>query len=365
MSTVHGFLAVLLAASLGAAGCSSPSTPAGAGSAKKATKAKKEGKPVAWVGDEVITAEEVAERFAELAPFLQARYRESPERKKEFLNNLIRYELLAQEAYRRGLDQSPEVEAMVKRHLVQEMSRLAVEQGMPEPDEKALREFYDEHLHEFVKPERVRVQHIFIAAGEDAAARAEARKRAEGLLRQLDPNEKKASPKAPGHADYNRNLFADLAREHSDDRASKVAGGDLRYLTRDELTERYGARFSEAAFGLSEEGKLSRVIETEQGFHIARLTNRHPEVNRPFEDRQVQETLKSRIVRERRTKAFDSFVDRLKESSGVRIDEEALAEINPPATPTSPMGIPPAAPRPRSPVEPAPTPNSAAVGTQQ
>ena len=69
---------------------------------------EKTGPTVATVGDDVITADEFKKRLDETSPFLRARYN-TLERKKEFLENLIRNDLLAQEAQRRGLDKAPAV----------------------------------------------------------------------------------------------------------------------------------------------------------------------------------------------------------------------------------------------------------------
>ena len=78
----------------------------GCPSSKKPAAEQKTGPVVATVGDDVITAEEFKKRLDETSPFLRARYN-TVERKKEFLENLVRNELLAQEAQRRGLDKAP------------------------------------------------------------------------------------------------------------------------------------------------------------------------------------------------------------------------------------------------------------------
>src|SRR5439155_1071019 len=83
-------------------------------------KSEKSGPVVAEVGDEKITAEEVRQRLNETSPFLRARY-STVERKKEFLENLVRNELLAQEAVRQGYDKSPAVRDQMKRAMIQEL----------------------------------------------------------------------------------------------------------------------------------------------------------------------------------------------------------------------------------------------------
>src|SRR5579859_5988463 len=75
---------------------------------RKGGSESKSGPAVATVGNDTITADEFKKRLEETSPFLRARYT-TLERKKEFLDNLIRNELLAQEAEKQGLDKSPAV----------------------------------------------------------------------------------------------------------------------------------------------------------------------------------------------------------------------------------------------------------------
>src|SRR6266403_1093141 len=135
-------------------------------------KSEKSGPAVARVGDEVITADEVRQRLNETSPFLRARY-STIERKKEFLENMVRNELLAQEAIRQGYDKSPAVREQMKRAMIQELIKKQLDaklSGSDIPDEE-LKKFYEAHIDEFVKPERARVLHIFLPAA-DAKQRA-------------------------------------------------------------------------------------------------------------------------------------------------------------------------------------------------
>ncbi|HEY8926604.1 MAG TPA: hypothetical protein VIU64_19610, partial [Polyangia bacterium] len=58
---------------------------------------------VAKVDDTVITLGDVQDGINKQAPFVRARY-STPEKKKEFLDNLIRIEVMAKEAEKRGYD---------------------------------------------------------------------------------------------------------------------------------------------------------------------------------------------------------------------------------------------------------------------
>src|SRR3954449_5197158 len=128
-------------------------------------KNEKSGPVVAEVGSETITADEMKQRLNETSPFLRARYN-TLDRKKEFLENLIRNELLAQEAVRQGYDKSPAVKEQMKRAMIQELIRHQLDEKLTGQDiaEGDLKKFYEAHQDDFVKPERARVFHILLPA---------------------------------------------------------------------------------------------------------------------------------------------------------------------------------------------------------
>lgn len=64
--------------------------------------------------------------------------------------------------------------------------------------------------------------------------------------------------------------FSVLARLYSDDVESAKRGGELGFLGRGALVK----EFADAAFALSEPGKISRIVETEFGYHIIQLIER-------------------------------------------------------------------------------------------
>ena len=125
-----------------------------------------------------------------------------------------------------------------------------------------IRRYYDAHREAFGKPERLRLQHVFLRADEDAQERAAVRARLEeirGLAR--------------AGAD-----FSALAREHSDS-ADGAAGGWM-ILERD--TPAVPA-FTEVVWSLRED-EISPVIETPVGFHVARVATRLAAREEPYEE---------------------------------------------------------------------------------
>src|SRR5690606_9467937 len=80
------------------------------------------GTPLATIDDVTITLGEFQERINRQSPYIRARYT-SLEQKKEFLDSLIRFEVLAKEAYRRGMQNDPEVVRTMKQVMIQKLMR--------------------------------------------------------------------------------------------------------------------------------------------------------------------------------------------------------------------------------------------------
>jgi peptidyl-prolyl cis-trans isomerase C len=271
---------------------------------------------VATVGNATITAAQYKGRLDEQAPFIRARYT-TLERKQEFLNGLIQFEVLAQEAQRRGLDKDPEMQEALRKLMVQRMIRQVTEELKP-PSETEVRQYYEEHHTEFVRPEQVRLSHIFLAAARGDARRAQVKAEALALLARA-----RAQPGQGG--------FEELARERSDDAASKSMGGDLGPRTAEELARTGGAALAQAAFSLQSPNELGPLVETEKGFHLLKLKLRQAGLHHSLES--VKERIESRLLAERRTQALESLVKQLRERAQVHIDEKVLDGVQPaPAT---------------------------------
>jgi peptidyl-prolyl cis-trans isomerase C len=274
--------------------------------------AKKAGPFVAEGDGVAVTAEEMKKKLDEQSPFVRARYA-TLDRKKEFLENLIRFELLAKEARARGLDKDPEVQETLQKVMVQKLVRQAFDDEKAKPSDEVVKKYYDAHVDEFVKPERVRISAVFFNAPAGSPQRASKAAEAKKALARL----KTEGPKNPL-------AFSNVARELSEDAASKASGGDLGYRTRDELTKQYSAELANASFALKE-GQESGVVETPQGFALVKLGARQAPTNRPFDE--VKGQLAARIGREARTKEFDEFIKKLREKSSIKVNDPELEKI--------------------------------------
>jgi len=275
---------------------------------------KKSGPAVAKGDGVLVTADEFKARLDEQSPFIRQRYT-TLERKKEFLDNLVRFEVLAKAAQKQGLDKDPDVLMTVKKVMVQKLVQKTFTEGDPvkEIPEADARKYYDDHKEEYLKPEKVRLSAILVAAPATGPERAKKSAQVKKLLARVKAEEKKNLLTA----------FATVAREVSEDAATKTAGGDVGMKGKDELEKAYGKEFAGPAFAL-EQGALA-VLEGPQGFWVVKATGRQPAVDRSFD--QVRGQIANRLYREKRTKDFDEYVKRLREEAHVTVYDAELEKV--------------------------------------
>mgnify|MGYP001549004834 CR=1 FL=1 len=300
--------AFALAGSLGLAGCSkgSDKKPAPSTSAQPGEEAQSEAEldaVLATIDGIEITVREFQNRINSQSPYIRARYT-SNEQKKEFLDNLVRFEVLALEAKAQGFDKNPEVVRTMKQVMIQKLMKEQFDTGIKPEDvsDEEMRAHYQESESEFHKPEEVRVSAIIIDKEADAKAIAK-----EAL------GEKGASNKG----------FRELVALHSTDQETKARGGDLRYFTA-EATELPKA-LVEAAFKLEKTGDVAGPIAANNRFYIIKQTGHRKAIDKTFE--QVKRQIQNRLYRDKRTQAQKDFVADLKKKATIEIFEDKLNEV--------------------------------------
>jgi peptidyl-prolyl cis-trans isomerase D len=149
--------------------------------------------------------------------------------------------------------------------------------------EPAMRAFYEENKARYTTPGRRHARHILIA-GDDAAAESRA---------------KQAYARAAAGED-----FATLARELSDDTASKDAGGDLGDAQREDFV----GPFADAVWSMKP-GEIRGPVKSEFGYHVIKLESASPEVTRSFED--VRAELEPEFRRSQVEKAYGDAQEEL------------------------------------------------------
>jgi peptidyl-prolyl cis-trans isomerase C len=263
-----------------------------------------------------VTADELRAAVEEQGPLLRGSFT-SVEARRRLVGELIRQQILEKASREKGYDATPEIVREHHRALV----ALYLRKEFEEPESKAqvsdddLRAFLERHKADYERPERVRIADLFVAAPQAGAERRKKAAEAEGLLRRLAVRGAK-----------DRYAFANLARERSDDVATRSFGGDLPVSTRAELAARLGPEVTEAAFALRGNETLGdKVIETPQGFHLLKLHAREESASADLA--RLRHLLRGRVIAERRVKDQEAFFAALEKNAGVRFDEEALAGL--------------------------------------
>ncbi|CAN5358824.1 N/A [soil metagenome] len=165
---------------------------------------------------------------------------------------------------------------------------------LPEPDDDAVRAFYEQNIDLFLTAEEVEASHIFKNPQpvenkhEIFAALREVRKRARA-----------------------GEDFQKLVEECSD---KPVEESDLGFFKRGEIME----EFETIAFSM-EVGEISPIFITQWGFHLAKLTGRKEQAPIPFEE--VKDKARELLVAEARKKRVDRVVEELRAAATVEDDD--------------------------------------------
>jgi peptidyl-prolyl cis-trans isomerase C len=195
-------------------------------------------------------------------------------------------ELLAQE--KTSVD---EVKARLRDQLVVERVVAAAAKDAPQVAEAEARAFYDANPQEFEQPAQVRaLQIVTLKRGEAEKAREEVARRPAS--------------------------FGDVARRVSVAPEAR-AGGDLGWFGKGSgMPEVFDACLTLPT------GKISPVIPSPYGFHVFKVVDRRPAAKRPFQA--VRAEIVQRLERERRARAQEEFVAKLRAAAKIDVDEAAF-----------------------------------------
>jgi peptidyl-prolyl cis-trans isomerase C len=265
--------------------------------------------PLVVIGDSTITVGDFAEQLADKSPYLRARYA-SPERRRELLEELVKFELLAKEASRRGLDQSEEVERTKQQMMVQQMMKSEFEDKVQLSDitDQDIQAYYDAHPDEFNKPAQVRASVIIVKD------EAKAKKLGKQLLEQHENNE----------------LFRQVASTQNESPELRERFGDLQFFSkpseRKDGDPPVADAIAETAFKLEKIGELSTVLtKVPEGFAIVKLTGKRKELARTLE--QARRPIQHKLWRDRREAAVNSFVESLRKKADVKENWTLLEQL--------------------------------------
>jgi peptidyl-prolyl cis-trans isomerase D len=168
-----------------------------------------------------------------------------------------------------------------------DVDALARRQRVSEAD---IAEFYEQNRKRYGVPEERRARHILIKMNPDAssAERESAQAKARDLLARLNKGAR----------------FDELARKESQDPGSARGGGDLEFFTREMMTK----AFADAAFGASK-GAVVGPVETEFGLHLIEVTDIRPARERTLAEvkKEIEEEIRKSQAGRRFAEDADAF----------------------------------------------------------
>lgn len=280
---------------------------------------------LAKVGDKAITLGDYTAALENMDQFDRLRY-QSPERRKELLEEMITVELLAMEATAKGYDKEPLAQQEL-RAILRDAMLAEARKGAPTPaevPESEVRAWFEAHRAEYRDPERRRVSVITVASEADARAILEAAKKTPGSVQWGElVRSKSLDPQARA------NVPADLAGDQGIVAPPDDPRGD---------NPRVPPEVRVATFAIPDIGGVhDKVVAAGGRFHVVRLTQKIAPHERTYEE--AERSIRVKLAQDKLRAKEDELIGELRKTVKVEIDQAALGTVkiaNPPAAPNTP-----------------------------
>ncbi len=262
--------------------------------------------PLATVDGVTITVGQFENRLDRMTPYIRARYT-SLEQKREFLDGMIKFEVLAKEAQKRGFDKDPEVVLAMKQIMIQKLmkdqfDRTVTPDSISDADMKA---YYDANLADYQKPEQVRVSAIIVKSKAQAD---------------------RVAAEAAGDAGKTNKGFRDLVEKYTQDPDTKLRSGDLRWLYSGMPAPPAPPPVIAAALNLIKVGDVSGVVDAGNGtFYIMKATGRMRAMVKAFDDAKAQ--IRNKLYHDKRDEAQKQYMADLRAKAQVQTFDANLEKV--------------------------------------
>ena len=243
------------------------------------------------VGSWTLTRDEFKERLKALQEVMPDFDMKNDDQRKLVLEELIRQELLVQEALRRGIDQDKDIKMAVeefRRTLLVRQLATQMTENITATEEEA-EEYYEENKNEFVFPGEWRLREIRVTSKDEAK---------EILIELLKGAD-----------------FAEMAKQRSES-TSAVEGGDLGFVSELPFPQ------MENAVMTLDAGGISSVIEGPDGFYIVKLEEKRGGETQDFES--IKEDIVAGLTLLKQQQAILQILDDLQQKTDVEINESLL-----------------------------------------
>ncbi|MDP2940603.1 MAG: peptidyl-prolyl cis-trans isomerase [Candidatus Omnitrophota bacterium] len=250
-----------------------------------------QGTLLAKVDNWVLTLEDYNQKIQDLRQVYPDFKVESFDDKKTLLEELIRQQLLVQDAKLRQLDRKKEVSLAVEEFrrglLVREIINVLTEDIKIEP--KEIENYYNQFKDSFRESQQWRVREIVVSTQDQAK---------QILIEALKGGD-----------------FASLATQYSKS-PSASKGGDLGFIAQAKFPQ------LDAVLSTLEVGGISNVVKGPDGFYIVKLEERKGGKEKPLSD--VWDEIKEGLTVMKQSQKLQDYITKLKQNAKIEIHEDLL-----------------------------------------
>ncbi len=234
---------------------------------------------------------------------------------KEQLEKVLKDNKISQEKF------DSDMEAEVK------MDKLVDQVVKVKVSDSDIEKFYRENKAQFNVPERVLVSHILIDTNPENIKRAIVDADKEAKLSSANIDEKvkaeiekkqQLAKEVLAKAQKNPKDFAKLAKQYSQDPQSAEKGGDLGYITKEQMVK----EFSDAAF-TRKPGVVGPLVKTQFGEHIILVKEKQAAGQQPLS--KVKGDLRNYLTQQKKFEGVQKYVEDLKKSADIEYVDEKVS----------------------------------------
>lgn len=246
-----------------------------------------DGRPVAKIGEEVITEQDLKDVEAAMPERYRGAYF-SPEGRQKAIDSIVNVYVMAGAAQKEGLDKFPEVAKLLEYTRKNILARVYLEKmskNIPPVTEADAKVFFEQNKTQFMNPESIHLHHVLVKTDKEAKE----------IMDRIKKGEK----------------LSDIAGQVSLC-PSKVKGGDLGWLPKGSLVK----EIEDVAFKMKP-SQLLGPVQSQYGYHVLFLEEKRPGQENSFD--QVKNFVVEQLRFQRQQEQYDKLTDALKKAAHVEI----------------------------------------------
>ena len=243
-----------------------------------------ENKVLAIVNGKEITENDVKANISRFPKERQSQFY-NEEGRKQFLDQMISFELIYNEALKNGIEKDEQYLAQLELAKKELLTQASINKLLSEVSvsDSEVEDYYNENKDMFIAPVKVTAKHILVSSKE----------KADEIRAQIESGR----------------TFEEAAHEYSSC-PSKAEGGNLGSFSKGQMVP----EFEEVAFNL-QLGVVSEPVKTQFGFHLIKVEDKEESNSKSFDE--VKAMIGNNILQEKQNFKFISTTDNLKKKYNI------------------------------------------------